>query len=186
MLALAFRAKPDKQGTCGSFIGEGAWGACGMEDSYAKAQAFIDRSASQTTLQLGRSTIQTGWTPPAISKAPRVTAAAPVAAAQPPAGAEQSSSTLGFKLESLGPDLVKAFGLPDSKGAWVVAVTPGSAAAKAGIKPMDVILDISGQMVAGPDEVVAISGRMRAGYAAKVNVWRARKAQELILVIPAG
>lgn len=164
-------------------------GACGMEDSYAKAQAFIDRSASQTTLQLGRSTIHTGWTPPAISKAPPVAAAVPVApvvAAQPVARVEQSSSTLGFKLESLGPELVKAFGLPDANGAWVVAVTPDSAAAKAGIKPMDVILDISGQVVAGPDEVMAISGKMRAGYAAKVNIWRARKAQELTLVIPAG
>lgn len=51
---------------------------------------------------------------------------------------------------------------------------------------MGVILDISGQMVAGPDDVIAISSRLRAGYAAKLNVWRGRNAHELTLTIPAG
>lgn len=159
-------------------------GACGMEDSYAKAQAVIERAAGQTTLQLSRSTIHTGWTPPGIRKAPAGSPSiAKAPSVQAASQAEPAAGTLGMKLENLTPELVKALGLQDDKGAWVISVTPGSAAAKAGLKPMDVILDLSGQVVAGPEDVVAISAKMRAGYAAKLNVWRARASLELTLII---
>jgi hypothetical protein len=88
-------------------------------------------------------------------------------------------------LESPSPELVGALGLKSPSGAWVVSVTPGSPAAKAGLKPMDVILDVSGQEVRGPEDVPLITSRLRSGYRAPLGVWRNRAQQDLNLAIPA-
>ena len=108
-------------------------------------------------------------------------------AAPPPA--EQSASTgspaLGMTLQSPNTDMLKALGLTGSSGAWVVSVAPGSPAAKAGLKPLDVILDVSGQEVRSPQDVQAIVSRLRAGYRAPLGIWRDRAAKELTLDVPA-
>ena len=167
-------------------------GACTMEDTQAKAQAAIERVASLTNLQLSRDTLRLNWTPPVITKTPKAAAVsaalAPTASpvVSPTASTRQASGDLGLTLESPSPELVKALGLKDGRGAWVVSVTPGSAAAKGGLKPMDVILDLSGQMVSAPADVLAIAGKMRAGYRAELSVWRDRGEKSLALVIPSG
>ena len=169
---------------------KGTSGACFMEDSPANAQAAIDRFAKVTRLQLYLDTIHVAWTPPPIVKAPKAviaatptTAPAHTATLQPVIDSHQAA--LGLILESPSPELIKALGLKQGSGAWVVGVTPGSPAAKAGIKPMDVIQDVSGQRVTTPDDVQAIAGKLRAGYKAPVGVWRDRSNRELNLTIPA-
>ena len=166
----------------------GNTGVCAMEDTAAKAQAAADRTASTTTLQLSRSTIRVNWTPPRITKAPKAAAAvaSTPATARPTAGNSQSADPLGLTLQTPGPELVKALGLKDASGAWVVSVAPGSAAAKAGLKPMDVILDLSGQVVDKPADVATIAGKMRTGYPATVSIWRDRASRDVTLAIPAG
>ena len=173
----------------GSTYGVGAnQGACAMEDTQAKAQAAVERLASLTNLQLSRDTLRLSWTPPAIAKAPAAAAvtASLAPTAKPAASTRQAAGDLGLTLESPSPELVKALGLEDGKGAWVVSVTPGSPAAKAGLKPMDVILDVAGQMVSVPADVQAIAGKMRAGYQAPLSVWRERSEKSLTLSIPSG
>lgn len=163
-------------------------GVCAMEDTQAKAQAAVERTASLTNLQLSRDTLRLSWTPPAITKTPPATAvtASVAATARPEASTRQATSDLGLTLESPSPELVKALGLKDSEGAWVVSVAPDSVAARAGLKPMDVILDFSGQLVSGPDDVQAIAGKMRAGYKAPLSVWRDRSEKSLSMTIPSG
>lgn len=165
-------------------------GGCLMEDSPANAAAAIERQAKITRLQLNWDTVRVPWTPPPIEKAAKVAvkAAATPASVSPAAANTASSSVestdLGLTLESPSPELVSALGLKSPAGAWVVSVTPGSPAAKAGLKPMDVILDVSGQEVRGPDDVQSITSRLRSGYRAPLAVWRNRAQQELALTIP--
>ena len=107
-------------------------------------------------------------------------------ASVPATSPNQAATDLGLTLQSPSPELVKALGLEDGKGAWVVSVTPGSPAARAGLKPMDVILDVAGQMVSVPADVLAIAGKMRAGYQAPLSVWRDHSEKSLTLSIPSG
>ena len=168
------------------------YGGCLMEDSPAKAAAAIERHASVTRLQMNWDTVQVPWTPPPIEKtvklAARATAApASVSPAAPNVASGSVEATdLGLTLESPSPELVSALGLKSPGGAWVVSVPPGSPAAKAGLKPMDVILDLSGQLVSEPSDVIAIAGKLRPGYKAPLGVWRNRANHELILAIPEG
>lgn len=159
-------------------------GACLMEDSPTNAAAAVERFANTTRLQMNWDTVHVPWTPPPIEKAAKVSAAPlPVA---PTTDGSSGSMGMGLTLESPSADLVSALGLKSSAGAWVVSVAPGSAAAKAGVKPMDVILDLSGQVVSTPTDVMAIAGKLRPGYKAPLSVWRSHANLELTLVIPAG
>jgi hypothetical protein len=172
---------------------KGTPGACFMEDSQTHAQAAIDRMARATHLQLYLDTIHVAWTPPPMIKAPRASVATTPATVpgttttmQTLGGGNQDAQSLGLTLETPSPELVKALGLKDTNGAWVVSVTPDSPAAKAGLKPMDVIQDLSGQVVNTPGDVQAITGKLRAGYRATVGVWRDRGTRKLAMAIPAG
>jgi hypothetical protein len=164
-------------------------GSCVMEDSSTKAQAAIERFASLTNLQF-RDTVRVAWTPPPMVKAAKANVAVTSATVSgktttPIAARNFDAPALGLSLETPSPELVKALGLRDNSGAWVVSVTPGSPAAKAGIKPMDVIQHLSGQIVTAPNDVQIIAGKLRAGYRAPLGVWRERSNQELTLTIPA-
>ena len=54
---------------------------------------------------------------------------------------------LGLMVKNIDPNLAKRFRLRDTKGALVVGVEQGSAAADAGIRPGDILLEIDGQVV---------------------------------------
>ncbi len=54
---------------------------------------------------------------------------------------------LGAKLQNLSKDIAESLGLDRPVGALVVGVTPGSPAAKAGLKRGDLIIEIDGQTV---------------------------------------
>jgi serine protease Do len=60
---------------------------------------------------------------------------------------------LGIAIQTVSPDLAKAFGLSQGGGALVANVTPGSPAAKAGIERGDIILALNGQPVNEPDDL---------------------------------
>ena len=172
---------------------KGNAGYCLMEDSPAKAQAAIERAANITTMIIGWNTVRVPWTPPPIAKKPKASVAtattvSPAKANVATVVSQQSvnAQDLGLTLETPSPELVQALGLKDRSGAWVVSVAPGSAAAKAGIKAMDVIRDVSGQVVNAPSDVQAIAGKLRAGYKASVGIWRDRASRDVSLVIPAG
>jgi S1-C subfamily serine protease len=57
---------------------------------------------------------------------------------------------LGVQIQDLSPDIAEAMGLKNVQGALVARVTPGSAAAKAGIKAGDVITAINAKKIDNP------------------------------------
>lgn len=97
-----------------------------------------------------------------------------------------SPQLLDMQLASLSPDYAKAVGLVDAKGAWVVETSKGGQAERAGLKALDVILEVSGQEIASPDDFAAVASKTRKGYNASVVVWRDQGRKELKLVLNGG
>lgn len=94
-----------------------------------------------------------------------------------------SSHLQGMNLGEVNSSYAKAAGLPSAQGAWVIDTVKGSAADKAGIKPLDVIVEIGGQEVASAQDVAEISSRMRVGYKATVSVWRNQAKRDVKMVL---
>ena len=61
---------------------------------------------------------------------------------------------IGIGVEAIPREAVDEFGLKDREGALVRTVSPGGAAAKAGLEPGDVIIAFNGKPVADRDELV--------------------------------
>lgn len=126
---------------------------------------------------------EVAWVPsgrmPASAPAtvPTTTAAATAQATTPPVA-------VGIRINAVTSELAQALGLPSTRGAWVVEVRAGGAAMKAGIKPMDVLLEIAGQSINVYSDVPTLVGQLRPGFQAPLRVWRERQLHELTLTIP--
>lgn len=103
-----------------------------------------------------------------------------------PATAPTAAPTkgIGVRINTVSAELAQAMGLASPQGAWVVEVVESSGAMKAGIKPMDVLLEIAGQAVNSPGDVPIIIGRLQPGFQAPVRLWRERQMQTVTLIIP--
>lgn len=94
-----------------------------------------------------------------------------------------AASLQGMSLAVVTPSYAKAVGLSTAQGAWVTNTVKGSAADLAGIQPLDVIIEVSGQEVTSAQDVADISSRMRAGYKATVSVWRNQAKRDVQMVL---
>ncbi len=86
---------------------------------------------------------------------------------------------LGVTIQEVNQTLADSFKLPQPNGALVSSVVPGSAAAKAGVEPGDVILKYNGQQIVRSGDLPALVGMSRPGDKAKLDVWRGGKSIEL-------
>jgi serine protease Do len=94
----------------------------------------------------------------------------PYALAEP----EVTKEKIGVHLQTLTPDMASALGLaPDAKGAVVTDVEANSIAAKSGLQPEDLIVEVDRKSVAGAEE--AASALHASG-----------KAKHLLKVLRAG
>ncbi|MDB5984978.1 MAG: DegQ family serine endoprotease [Nevskia sp.] len=75
---------------------------------------------------------------------------------------------IGIGIQPLNPQLAKAFGLKDTHGALVTQVTPGSPAAKAGIKVKDVIISANGREIVNAQQLHNTVGVLSVGD--KINL----------------
>ncbi len=82
---------------------------------------------------------------------------------------------LGVTLQDLSAPLATSFGLEAPDGALVSSVMPGSAAAKAGLKPGDVITAIDGEPVRIAGDVSSRVGLAQPGDKLKLSLWRDKK-----------
>jgi len=84
---------------------------------------------------------------------------------EPESGAKSGAeSRLGMRVEDLTPQLAKNLGLPpEAEGVAVVQVDVGSAAAEAGLRPGDVILDLDQEPVKNADAFLKKINRYRKG-----------------------
>ncbi len=86
---------------------------------------------------------------------------------------------VGVKLGAL--DKEKAFDLKLTtlKGALIVAVSPGGAAARAGLKADDVVQGVDGKSISSPQEFVKVVGELPYEHKIALSLWRAGKRVQL-------
>jgi Do/DeqQ family serine protease len=79
---------------------------------------------------------------------------------------------IGVGIQEVTPDLAKAFHVPAEKGALVGNVDPNSAGAKAGLERGDVIEELNGEPVEGPNNLRLKIGTMAPGTTVHLKVNR--------------
>ncbi|HXR58097.1 MAG TPA: Do family serine endopeptidase [Burkholderiales bacterium] len=90
-----------------------------------------------------------------------------------------SHARLGVAVQQVDQALAESFGLKQAEGAVVSTVVPGSAAAKAGLQPGDVILKFNGKPIGAAGELSALVGQAVPGEKAKLEVWRKGETREV-------
>ena len=84
---------------------------------------------------------------------------------------------LGVEIQPVDQSLADSFGLKSPAGALVAKVEPGSAAAEAGVKAGDVILEFNGTPVADASQLSMRVNTTAPGERATLTVWREGKEQ---------
>jgi serine protease Do len=79
---------------------------------------------------------------------------------------------VGVGTQAISAAMAKALHLPETSGALLASVVSGSPAAKAGLKPGDVIEAVNGQKIASPRDLALTVASVAPGEAAKVRVFR--------------
>jgi serine protease Do len=97
-------------------------------------------------------------------------------------GGRASDTGFGMSLQDLDPRLRSHLNLPSGRdGAAVTAVDPASAAARGGLRPGDVVLEVNRNAVRNAAEAAAALRRVPEGDPAFLLVWR--DGQELFLTL---
>lgn len=86
---------------------------------------------------------------------------------------------LGVAIQPLTPELAKQFGLTQAEGALVSEVVSDSPAAKAGIKPGDVVLAYNGKPVPSPGVLRNLVAQTPVNQQAQLKIERAGKPETL-------
>ena len=90
---------------------------------------------------------------------------------------------IGVSLQPLDEDLASALGIPKDRGELIRGVTPGGAAARAGIQQGDVIVSVGGRAV-NPDESLAyIVSRQPIGSRVPIELIRNGRRQTTTVVV---
>ncbi|MFD1625820.1 DegQ family serine endoprotease [Azospirillum griseum] len=88
---------------------------------------------------------------------------------------------LGVKIQEVTPDLADSVGVPNAKGALVAEVTPDSPAARAGLRPGDVVVSYDGKPVDTLRDLTRRVADTKAGD--KVDVKIIRQGQEKTVAV---
>lgn len=94
-----------------------------------------------------------------------------------------SRGWLGVLIQEVSRDLAQSFGLSKPHGALVAEVMPGSPAAKAGLKPGDIILEFEGEEIGLSAELPPQVGRVKVGSTAELLIMRNGNRQEIDVTI---
>jgi serine protease Do len=79
---------------------------------------------------------------------------------------------LGVTIQDLSQPLAQSFGLERPDGALVASVAPDSAAARAGLKPGDVITEVNGEPIVRSGALSSRIGLAAPGESVKLSIWR--------------
>jgi len=82
---------------------------------------------------------------------------------------------LGVSVQDLTPDLAQAFNIPADQGAVIAQVSPGSAAARAGLKEGDVVLRINDRTIRDGGSLRNEIGLLEVGEALRLEILREGK-----------
>ena len=102
------------------------------------------------------------------------------AAEQLKKGGKVQRGMLGAQFQpEITTDMARTLGLPDTQGALVTSVVPGSGAAKAGLEPSDVIRSVDGRAVGSFSDLPPMIGAMAPGTKVSMEVLRDGKPRTL-------
>ena len=90
---------------------------------------------------------------------------------------------LGVAIQEVTPALAKAFNVPPGKGALVGDVTPGGPADKAGLKKGDVIEELNGEAVHGPNELKLKIATLAPGSQARLKINRGGQERDVTVTL---
>jgi serine protease Do len=90
---------------------------------------------------------------------------------------------IGIAMQPLTKELAQSFKLGAESGAVVVAVDPGGPAARAGVRPGDVVLDWNGRKIDDPNELPRLVAATRPGSSAKMEIWRGGKVETVEVAV---
>lgn len=90
---------------------------------------------------------------------------------------------LGVGIDEVPDEDVAKLGLSEARGVLIRQVMPGEPAEKAGLKAMDVVVGVDGEMVHGPRDLQRIIATAPPGKTVKLRVVREGKEQELSAVV---
>jgi serine protease Do len=90
---------------------------------------------------------------------------------------------IGVGIQEVTPDLAKAFNVPAEKGALVGNVEPNSPGAKAGLQRGDVIEELNGQPVNGPNDLRLKVGTLAPGTTVHLKVSRNGETRDVSLTL---
>jgi len=93
---------------------------------------------------------------------------------------------LGVAVQELNQTLANSFKLDQPDGALVASVEPDSPAAKAGLKPGDVIQSYNGNPISRSGDLPALVGMAKPGDVAKLGVWRDGRKETLSATLAAA
>jgi serine protease Do len=97
---------------------------------------------------------------------------------------EEEESPLGLAVADLDQDLVRRFGLKEKSGVVVIQVEGGSAAAEAGLRPGDLILEIGGTRVTNAKAYRAALAKLPKGSYVRFLIRRGGHTLYLTVEIP--
>lgn len=98
---------------------------------------------------------------------------------------QSAKSHLGVGLRDVDPDRAKELNMEDARGAEVVHVLEGSPAARAGLKPGDVLLTYNGENILGALQLGRLVAETPAGRKVKIQYWRNGKVQTATVITDA-
>ncbi len=90
---------------------------------------------------------------------------------------------LGVAVQDLNQSLADSFGMARPDGALIAQISPNSAAAKAGLKPGDVVTEVDGEPVVRSGALSSLIGLSAPGDKVKLKIWRDHAAQTLDVVL---
>jgi serine protease Do len=94
---------------------------------------------------------------------------------------------LGVAAQQISPQMAQAMGLPTadpgSDGALVAAVSPGSPAARAGLKPGDVITKVNDQVVTNPGDLASDIANVDPGHDTSITYIRGGNTSSLSVAV---
>jgi serine protease Do len=99
------------------------------------------------------------------------------------AGGKVVRGWLGVSIQPLNAELAKSFGLAGTQGALVASVTEDSPAARAGVKPGDVIVGYDGKPVDSPRMLPALVANTPVGRTVPLVVMRDGQRQTLTVTV---
>lgn len=90
---------------------------------------------------------------------------------------------LGVAVQTLTPDLAKAFGVRQTYGAIITNVEEASAAERAGLRPGDIVLSINGETVSNAANMRNFIGLLRTGTKISLEILRNEKQLHITATI---